>query len=60
MSLWQVPKRTEQKKFKWRLSEKKLLFCPIFSVFFLNTNNNDFAMPEVGTIEIYIEGPYQI
>ena len=47
-------KKTKQ-KFKWRLSEKKLIFRPFFNfLIFLNSSNNNFAMPEVGTIEGYI------
>ena len=41
---------------KSRLSEKKVNFSPYFFQFliFLNSNNNNFAIPEVGTVEGYI------
>ena len=46
-----------RRKFLMATVWKKLIFHPIFSKFlilFLNNNNNNYAMPEVGTIKGYI------
>ena len=45
------------------MSEKKLISCSIlfsFNFFFNNDNNNNFAMPEVGTIEGYMRGVQKV